>query len=145
MLVLAIPEDLDKLLEDSGLAAITSLSEVCGVVVVAVYGILMFVVAILGTEDRRTYRACKVLDVELSIQCCDVGSAQGAAAFGAQQVEPSEIICLAEGILVRRLVGDGEEFRGNDLAAILYFQKKPGCQQKEKITIKPLLTNESPH
>jgi hypothetical protein len=36
-----------------------------------------------------------------------------------QEVEPAEIISLAERILARRLLRNGEEFGGDDLAAVL--------------------------
>lgn len=63
MLVLAIAENLDKLLEDGRLAAIASLSEFGRVVVMTIYVSLVFVVAVLGAKHGRTYRAGEVLDV----------------------------------------------------------------------------------
>ncbi len=51
VLVLAIPEDLDKLLKDGGLASAATLGELGGVVIVAVDAAVVFVVAVLGAED----------------------------------------------------------------------------------------------
>jgi hypothetical protein len=55
MLILAVPEYLDELLENSCLAAIASLGKLCGIVVVAVDLAIVLIVAILGTEDRGTH------------------------------------------------------------------------------------------
>lgn len=51
MLVLPIAENLHKLLEDGGLAAITPLRKLGGVVVVAVDVPIVLVVAVLGAKD----------------------------------------------------------------------------------------------
>jgi len=72
MLVLAVSEDLNKLFEDSVLTSLTSLGEFCGVVIVAVDFAFVFVVAVLSSEYRWTDRACKVLNMVLSFQRCDV-------------------------------------------------------------------------
>lgn len=72
MLVLTISEDLDKLLENGCSTTIALLRELCRVVKVAIDLAIMFVVAILRSEHRRTHRACEVVDVVLSVQCCYV-------------------------------------------------------------------------
>ena len=54
MLILAIAENLNELLEDSGLAAVTSLSELGRVMIMAVNFSFVFVVAVLSTEYCRT-------------------------------------------------------------------------------------------
>lgn len=51
MLVLTVPEYLDKLLENGGLTAVTALCELGGIMVVAVDISVMFVVAVLGSKD----------------------------------------------------------------------------------------------
>jgi hypothetical protein len=72
VLVLAVPKDLDKLLEDSSVAAITSLCKMRRVVVVAVDLSVMLVVTILRTKNCRTDRAGKVFNVILPIDSRDV-------------------------------------------------------------------------
>lgn len=51
VLVLAVPEDLDKLLQNGGLAAVAALRELGRIMVVAVDISVVFVVAVLGAED----------------------------------------------------------------------------------------------
>ena len=120
MLDATVAEDLDELLEDGGPTAIAFLSEPCAVVIVAVDRSFMFVVGVGGAEDGRADGAGEVFDVVLAVESGDVGAAKGAAASKAEEVEPSEVVGLAEWVLVRRLVRDGEEFRGDDLVAVLY-------------------------
>jgi len=72
MLVLAVSEDLYKLFEDSILTSLTSLGELCRVVIMAVDFAFVFVVAVLGSKYRWTDRACKMLNMILSFQRCDV-------------------------------------------------------------------------
>lgn len=120
MLNAAVAEDLDELLEDGGPTAVAFLSEPCAVVVVAVDGSFMFVVGVGGAEDGRADGAGEMFNVVFAVECGDVRAAQGAAAGKAEEVEPSEVVGLAEWVLVRRLVGDGEEFRGDDFVAVLY-------------------------
>lgn len=45
----------------------------------AVYIALMFVVAVLGTEDSRTYRAGEMFNVIFAIKSSDIGAAKGAS------------------------------------------------------------------
>ena len=52
MLILAIAEDLDKLLENGGMTAMATLCKLGRVVKMAVDLALMFIVGVLGTEDR---------------------------------------------------------------------------------------------
>lgn len=119
MLVLAVSEDFDKLLENGGLTAIASLGEFGGIVVVAIDVSLVFVVAVLGAKDGWTYGTCKVLNVVFTIQCGDIGSSQGTSASMTEEVEAAEIVSLAKRVLIRGLIGHGEEFGGNHLSAIL--------------------------
>lgn len=81
MLVLTISEYLDELLEDGGLTPIASLSKSGGVMVVAVDFPFVLVVAVLSAKDCRAYRTGEMLNVVFPLQCCDVGSTQGATAF----------------------------------------------------------------
>lgn len=53
MLILAVSEYLDKLLENGGLAATTALSVLRRIMVVAVDVAIVLVVAILSAEDSR--------------------------------------------------------------------------------------------
>lgn len=119
MLDTTVAEDLDELLEDGGPTAVAFLGEPCAVVVVAVDGAFVFVVGVGGAEDGRADGAGEVFDVVFAVESGDVGAAQGAAAGEAEEVEPSEVVGLAEWVLIRRLVRDGEEFRSDDLVAVL--------------------------
>jgi hypothetical protein len=67
MLVLAVPEYLDELLQDCSLASIASLCELRRVVVMTVYLTFMLVVAILRTEDSWAHRTGEMLDVVFPI------------------------------------------------------------------------------
>jgi hypothetical protein len=60
-----------------------------------------------------------VLDVVFALEGGDVGAAEGLAAFVAQQIETAKVVCFAERVLARGLLGDGEELGGDDLAAVL--------------------------
>jgi len=68
MLVLAISEDLDKLLKNGGLAAVASLGKGCGIMVVTVDIAFVLVIAVLCAKDGRTYRAREMLDVVLALK-----------------------------------------------------------------------------
>lgn len=72
MLVLAVAEDFDKLLENCGLATIASLGELCGIMIMAINLSVMFVVAVLRSEHRWTYGACEVVDMIFVVERCDV-------------------------------------------------------------------------
>lgn len=73
VLIHAIPEDLDELLQDCRLAAIAPLRKARRVVVVAIHTAFMLVVGILSAEDCGTDGAGEVLDVILSVQPKGVG------------------------------------------------------------------------
>ena len=72
MLVLAIAEDFDKLLQNSSLAPVASLGKLGGVVIVTVDIRIMLIVAILGAENSRAEGAGEMVDVVLSIKRSDV-------------------------------------------------------------------------
>jgi len=67
MLVLALPEDLNELLQNSGVAPIATLCELCRIVVVAVHTSIMLVVTVLGTKDSWTHRTCEMIYVILAV------------------------------------------------------------------------------
>lgn len=67
VLVLAITEDLDKLLKNCRLTSVALLGKLGGIVVVAVNLAIVFVVAVLGTEHGRAERAGEVVDVVLAL------------------------------------------------------------------------------
>src|SRR3569833_3137639 len=81
----AVPEDLDKLLEDGGLAAIAPLCELGRIVVVAVYLAVMLVIAVLSTEHGVAEGAGEVVDMIFALEGSDVGTSQGATALMAQE------------------------------------------------------------
>lgn len=109
MLVLTISVDLYKLFQDRVLATMTSLSELCRIVVMAVDVALMLVVAILGAENGRANGACEMLDMIFAVECCDVGGSQGLTTSIAEKIEAPEVVGLAQRVLIGALVGDGEE------------------------------------
>lgn len=124
VLVLPVAEYLDELLEDGCLAAITPLSELGRVVVVTEHVALVLVIAVRGAEDGRTHGASEMLNVIFSIQGGDVGAPQSLAAVEAEQVEPLEVIGLAERVLARRLVWYRKELGGDNFTAILCWVSK---------------------
>lgn len=60
-----------------------------------------------------------MLDVVLALQRSDVGAAESLSAVVTEQVEPAKVVGLAQGVLARGFVGDGEELGCYDLAAVL--------------------------
>jgi len=119
MLVLAVSVNLHELLEDRSLAAIASLRELRGVVVMAVDMAIVLVVTVLSAEDSGTKGACEVVDVILSVESSDVGASEGAATFVAKQAQPAEVVCLAKRVLsLATLVVDREELGSYNLTAV---------------------------
>lgn len=72
MLILSISEDLDKLLKNCRLTSVALLSELGGVMIMAVDLSIVLIVAVLSTEHGRTERTGKMVDVILSLERCDV-------------------------------------------------------------------------
>jgi hypothetical protein len=68
VLVLSVAEDLDKLLEDSRLAAIAPLGKLGRVVVVTVDMSIVFVVAVLGAKDGGTEGAGEMINMILVVE-----------------------------------------------------------------------------
>lgn len=95
MLIHAISEYLHKLLQNGRLASIALLCEFRGVVVVAVYTALMFVIRVLSTKHSRTDGARKMLNVVLAIQGCNVGAAESATTRETEKIEASKVIGFA--------------------------------------------------
>jgi len=120
VLVLAVSEDFDELLEDRRLAAIAALGEPGGVVVVAVNLTIVLIVAVLGAKHGRAEGAGKVVNMVLPLQGGDIRPSQGAAALVAEEAKTPEVIRLAERVLAfSALVVGREEFGGDYLAAVL--------------------------
>lgn len=120
VLVLAVSKDLDELLQDGRLAAVTPLGELRRVVVVAVYVTIVLVVTVLRSKNRGTERAGEMVYVVLSVEGRDVRATQRSAALVAEQAKPSEVVSLAQGILtVAVLVIGREELGRNNLATVL--------------------------
>ena len=84
MLVLSVSKDFDKLLQYRRLTSVASLSELGGVVIMAVHLPFVLVIAVLSSEDSRAYGACEMFDVVFPLQCSNVRSSQRAAAVVAQ-------------------------------------------------------------
>ncbi len=119
MLVHTVPKDLHELLQNRCLAAVALLREAGAVVIVAKDVALVLVVTVLRAKHGGADRAGEVLDVVFAVKSGDIGAAKRASTCIAQQVKPAEVVGLAERVLVWRLVGHGEEFRGDDFVAVL--------------------------
>lgn len=120
VLVLSVPEDLNELLQYGGLAAVASLSELCRIVIVAVYLSFVFVVAILSSKNGRAHGTGEVLDMVLALQRRNVRASQCATTVETEKIETPEVVSLAEWVLALAiLVIDGKEFGGYDLSAVL--------------------------
>lgn len=80
----------------------------------------MFIVGILCTKDRGTDRTSKMLNVILAVESGNIRAAQGPAAFVAEEIEPTEIINLAQRVLSTAIFRvDREKLGCHDLAAVL--------------------------
>jgi hypothetical protein len=66
-LVSHIPINLDKLLENGGIATGTLGRKAGRVVKMAVHIAVMFIVRVLGTKERWADRACEMFDVEFLV------------------------------------------------------------------------------
>ena len=81
MLVLTVPEYLHKLLQDCRLTAITPLSVLGRVVIVAIDFTLVLVVAVLGTEDGGAHGASEMLNMIFAVESGDVGTTKSTPTF----------------------------------------------------------------
>lgn len=62
-MVLTLPEYLNKLFQNRGVASITTLCELCRVVIVAIHMSIMLVVTVLGTKDCWAHRTSEMIYV----------------------------------------------------------------------------------
>jgi hypothetical protein len=119
VLILAVAEDLNKLFQDRSVTPMTSLCELCRVMVVAVNVSTVLVVAVGRAKHCRAEGAREVVYVILSVQSCDVGTAQRAATLVAEKAESSEVVSLAKRILpIAVFVVGGEEFGCHNLVTV---------------------------
>lgn len=86
MLILSIAEDFDELLQNCRVTAMTPLSELSGVMVMAIHLAFMLIVGVLSTKHCRTHGASEMFNVIFAIQGRDIRAAQGTTAFMTQQV-----------------------------------------------------------
>jgi hypothetical protein len=103
-------------------------------VAIDVSGVL--VIRILGTKQSGTQRTCEVLHMEFLVciaklsegeglhnvgrtASSNVAPSQSQSAFGTNKIQSTEIVGLAQRLLLPFLAFDGEEFGCHDLAAIL--------------------------
>jgi hypothetical protein len=70
-------------------------------VVVTVNIAFVFIITVLGAEHSGTDRAGKMLDVVFPVKCGYIRTAKSAAALETKEVQPSEVVHLAERDLVR--------------------------------------------
>ena len=67
VLVLSLPEDLNKLFQNRGVASIATLCELCRIVVVTIHMSIMLVVTVLGTKDCWAHRTGEMIYVIFSV------------------------------------------------------------------------------
>jgi hypothetical protein len=109
VLVLAVSVNLNKLLQNCGPATSTLDGVAKRVMVMAKDLAVMFIVRVLRAKHGRADRACKVLDMVLVIQCCDVAPSQSLATGVANQVQASKVVALTERMLLAVGLLDGKE------------------------------------
>lgn len=80
---------------------------------------LVLVVAVGRAKDGGADGAGEMLNVVFAVERSDVGATQSLSALEAEQVESAKIVGLAQRVLTRGLFGDGEEFRCDNLVAVL--------------------------
>jgi hypothetical protein len=86
----------------------------------AIYAAIMFIIAVLCPKDRWTHRTCEMFNVVFSIQSRNVRASQRIAASKAYQVQSTEVIGFAKGVLIRTFIGHWKEFGGINLSAFLF-------------------------
>lgn len=96
MLVLVIPINLNELLEDCRPTSCAANRESRRVVEVTEDPAIVLVVAVLRSEDCWADRAGEVFNMELLAQRSNVAAPQCATAIGTEQVQSSEVVCLAQ-------------------------------------------------
>ena len=121
VLVLAVAEYLNELLQDCRLTTVTALRELSRIVVMTVDLAIVFVVTVLSPEHRWTERTSKVVYVILALQSGDVGPSQSSPTLMTEEAESSEVVGFAKGVLsLPILIICREEFRCHYLAAVLF-------------------------
>jgi hypothetical protein len=131
-----VPVDLHELFQYGAIATHTFRSKSCRIVKVAIDVVLVFIIRVLWTEQRRTNRAGEMLHVVLLIcgqrqsivgppviprrtASGDVASPQGLIALGADQIETAKIIFLAQRLLFAVGAIDGKEFGRDKISTVL--------------------------
>ena len=109
VLVLTVAVNLDELFEDCVVAAMATLGEAGRIVIMAINLALVLVVAVLRAEYGGTDGTGEVLDVVFVVEGGYIGASQGIVAGVADKIEATEVIFLAERVLVGTLVGHREE------------------------------------
>lgn len=125
MLILPVPEDLHKLFQNGGMAAMAPLCKLGRIMVVTIYHAFMFVVTVLRSEHCGANRTSEMFYMIFAVQGCDIRTSKGATALEAKKLKSSEIIRFAQGVLSTPvLVVNREEFRRDYLTAILFEEKE---------------------
>jgi len=86
VLILAIAEDFDKLLENGILTTLAVLRKFGRIVVMAVHIAFVLIVAIFGSKLCRADRARKMLNMVLPVQGGDVGTPKGTTTRVAEEI-----------------------------------------------------------
>lgn len=101
----------------------TALGELGGVMEMAVDLALMLVIGVLCTKNRWTHGAGEMFDMVFTVQGRNIGATQGTTALVTEQIQTSEIVDLAKGVLPTAVFRIDREKLGRDnLAAVLYPQ-----------------------
>lgn len=88
--------------------------------VVTVNVAVVFIVAILSSEDGGAEGACKMVHMVLAIKRRNVRSTKSTAALVAKKSQSAKIVSLTQRVLSTSFLVIGwKELRGNDLATIL--------------------------
>ena len=99
---------------------------------------LMLVVGVLCTKHRRTHRAGKMLDMIFTVQGRNIRASQGTTALVTEQIQTSEIVDLAKGVLPTAVFPvDGKEFGRDNLTTVLHSQ--PSQRQNRSHRLLPFL------
>ena len=103
------------------MTAMTALGELGGVVEMAVDLALMLVVGILRTKNGRTHGAGEMFDMVFTVQGRNIGATQGTTALVTEQIQTSEIVDLAKGVLPTAVFPvDGKELGRDNLTTVLH-------------------------
>jgi hypothetical protein len=86
VLILAISEDFDELLENGILAALTALRKFCRIMVMAVHVAFVLIIAIFSSELCRADGAGEMLDMILPVQSGDVGTSKSTTTRMAEEI-----------------------------------------------------------